>query len=99
MLEGSGVAEEAHVEVVTLEGGRAVLMAEKMPPVPEDRTCQIWVIKEGDPRPSGLFEPDREMVATAVTTPLRGGDVIAVTVEPEGGSPEPTSDPMLTAKL
>jgi anti-sigma-K factor RskA len=99
VLHGSGVAQEAHVELVALEGGRAVLMAKNMPPVPEDRTIQIWVIKDGDPKSGGLFEPDREMVATAVTVSLHGGDVLALTIEPEGGSPNPTSDPMMTAKL
>ena len=99
VLEGSGVAEEARAEVVVLESGRAVLMAENMPPVPEDRTMQIWVIEDDDPEPGGLFEPDDEMVAAAITHPLRGADAIAVTVEPDGGSREPTSHPMLTAKL
>ncbi len=99
VLEGSGVAEEVRAEVVVLEGGRAVLMAENMPPVPEDRTMQIWVIEDDNPEPGGLFEPDDKMVAAAITHPLRGADAIAVTVEPDGGSRKPTSHPMLTAKL
>jgi anti-sigma-K factor RskA len=99
VLEGSGVAEEVRAEVVVLEGGRAVLMAENMPPVPEDRTMQIWVIEDDNPEPGGLFEPDDKAVAAAITHPLRGADAIAVTVEPDGGSRKPTSDPMLTAKL
>jgi anti-sigma-K factor RskA len=99
VLEGSGVAEEVRAEVVVLEGGRAVLMAENMPPVPEDRTMQIWVIEDDNPKPGGLFEPDDKMVAVAITHPLRGADAIAVTVEPDGGSRKPTSHPMLTAKL
>ncbi len=99
VLEGSGVAEEARAEVVVLESGRAVLMAENMPPVPEDRTMQIWVIEDDNPEPGGLFEPDDKMVAAAITHPLRGADAIAVTVEPDGGSRKPTSHPMLTAKL
>jgi anti-sigma-K factor RskA len=99
VLEGSGIAEEVRAEVVVLEGGRAVLMAENMPPVPENRTMQIWVIEDDDPEPGGLFEPADKMVAAAITHPLRGADAIAVTVEPDGGSPEPTSHPMFTAKL
>jgi len=99
VLEGSGIAEEVRAEVVVLEGGRAVLMAENMPPVPENRTMQIWVIEDDNPEPGGLFEPADKMVAAAITHPLRGADAIAVTVEPDGGSPEPTSHPMLTAKL
>jgi anti-sigma-K factor RskA len=99
VLHGSGVAQEAHVELVPLEGGRAVLMAKNMPPVPEDQTMQIWVIEDDVPKPGGLFEPDDEMVATVVTKPLHGADAVAVTVEPDGGSRKPTSDPMMTAKL
>ena len=99
VLEGSGAAAEVRAEVVTLEGGRAVLMAENMPSVPEDRTMQIWVIEDDTPKPGGLFEPDDDVVAAAVTHSLRGADAIAVTIEPKGGSPEPTSDPMMMAKL
>ncbi len=99
VLQGSGVAEKARAEVYTFEDGRAVLMAENMPPVPEDRTMQIWVIEDDVPKPGGLFEPKGKMVAAAITHPLRGADAIAVTVEPDGGSPQPTSDPMLTANL
>jgi anti-sigma-K factor RskA len=99
VLEGSGVAEEVRAEVVVLESGHAVLMAENMPPVPEDQTMQIWVIENDNPNPGGLFEPDEKMVAAAITHPLRGADAIAVTVEPDGGSRKPTSHPMLTAKL
>jgi anti-sigma-K factor RskA len=99
VLEGSGVAEEVRAEVVVLESGRAVLMAENMPTVPEDRTMQIWVMVNDNPKPGGLFEPDAEIVAAVITHPLRGADAIAVTVEPDGGSRKPTSHPMLTAKL
>ena len=99
VLEGSGVAEEVRAEVVVLGGGRAVLIVENMPPVPEDRIMQIWVIENDNPKPGGLFEPDDKMVAAAITHPLRGADAIAVTVEPDGGSRKPTSHPMLTAKL
>jgi anti-sigma-K factor RskA len=70
-----------------------------MPRVPEDRTYQIWVIEDDVPKPGGLFEPRGEQVAAVVEEPLQEGDVIAVTVEPDGGSPEPTTDPMMTAKL
>jgi anti-sigma-K factor RskA len=98
-LEGTGPAQQAHAEVMILEDDRAVLMAEDMPRVPQDRTYQIWVIEGDVPRPGGIFEPRGESVAAVVEEPLEEGDVIAVTVEPDGGSPQPTTDPMMTAKL
>lgn len=98
-LEGTGAAEEAQVAVISMEGHKPVLMAENMPPVPEGKTLEIWVIKNDVPRPSGLFDPDQDAVAAVVEVPLEGADAIAITIEPEGGSPQPTTDPMLSAKL
>ena len=98
-LGGAGTKQGARAELVTLEGDRAVLVAENMPPVPEGKTYQIWVIKGEAPKPSGLFEPRGESVAAVVETPVEGADAVAVTVEPEGGSKEPTTDPMLVGKV
>jgi anti-sigma-K factor RskA len=98
-LGGAGTEQGARAELVTLEGDRAVLVVENMPPVPEGKTYQIWVIEDDVPKPSGLFEPNQDSVAAIVEQPLNGGDVVAVTVEPEGGSPKPTSDPMLAAEV
>ena len=98
-LGGAGTEQGARAELVTLEGDRAVLVVENMPPVPEGKTYQIWVIEDDVPKPSGLFEPNQDSVAAVVEQPLDGGDVVAVTVEPEGGSPKPTSEPMLAAEV
>ena len=98
-LKGPGVAHGARAEVMILHNERAVLMAEDMPPVPENKTLQIWVIKDDVPKPGGLFEPKDEEVIVVVEAPLDGADAIAISVEPDGGSPEPTTDPMLAAKL
>lgn len=98
-LEGTGSARQAKAEVMILGEDRAVLMAEDMPPVPEDKTCQIWVIEDDVPRPSGLFEPGEGPIAVVVENPVSRADAIAVSLEPEGGSTEPTTKPMLAARL
>jgi len=98
-LGGTGTKQGVRAELVTLEGDRAVLMAENMPPVPEGKTYQIWVIRGGTPQPSGLFEPKGDSIAAVVETPVEGADAVAVTVEPEGGSKEPTTDPMLVGEV
>jgi len=98
-LKGAGTQHGAEAEVLTLEGDRAVLVVENMPPVPEGKTYQIWVIEDDVPKPGGLFKPGQDSVAAIVERPLGGGDVIAVTVEPDGGSPQPTSEPMLAAEV
>ncbi|HVD44293.1 MAG TPA: anti-sigma factor [Rubrobacter sp.] len=98
-LGGVGTKQGARAELVTLEGDRAVLVAENMPPVPEGKTYQIWVIKGDTPQPSGLFEPRGDSIAAVVENPVEGADTVAVTVEPEGGSKKPTTDPMLVGKV
>ena len=98
-LGGAGTKQGARAELVTLEDNRAVLVAENMPPVPEGKTYQIWVIKGDTPQPSGLFNPRGGSIAAVVEKPVEGADAVAVTVEPEGGSPKPTTDPMLVGEV
>jgi anti-sigma-K factor RskA len=98
-LEGPGEEQGAHGALITAEDSRAVLMLEDMPQIPEGMTCEIWVIEDDVPKPGGLFEPKADAVAAVVEEPLEGADAVAITVEPEGGSPQPTSDPMLSAEL
>ena len=98
-LGGPGTKQGARAKLVTLERGRAVLVADNMPPAPDGKTYEIWVIKGGTPQPSGLFKPKGDSIAAVVKKPVKGADAVAVTVEPEGGSKEPTTDPMLVGEV
>lgn len=98
-LGGSWAEQGARAEVTALKDDRAILVVEDMPTMPEDRTGQVWIIHDEVPQPSGLLEPSGNMAATAITTPLGGADAIAVTIEPAGGSDEPTTDPVLVKEL
>ena len=98
-LEGAWAQQGASAEVASIDENKVILVAENMPSVPENRTCQIWVIHDDVPTPSGLFDCDGNVTATAVTTPIEKADAIAVTVEPAGGSEKPTSDPVLLTEL
>jgi anti-sigma-K factor RskA len=98
-LEGSWAEQGAYAEVASMQENEIILVARNMPSVPEGRTCQIWVISDDVPKPSGLFQPDGNGTATPITNSITKADVIAVTVEPAGGSEQPTSDPVLLAEL
>jgi anti-sigma-K factor RskA len=98
-LEGAWADQGANAEVASIHENKIILVAKNMPSVPEDRTCQIWVISGDVHKPSGLFQPDGDMTAAPITNPITKADVIAVTVEPAGGSNKPTSDPVLSAEL
>jgi anti-sigma-K factor RskA len=99
-LEGTGAAQQASVEVMILEDqNHAVLIAEDLPSVPEDSTYQIWVIEGDVPRPNGLLESREGSTAAMLDDLPEQGDTIAITVEPAGGSPQPTTDPLLAGKV
>jgi anti-sigma-K factor RskA len=98
-LGGSWADQGVRAEVMSMDEDRAVLVVEDMPPMPEDRMLQVWVIHGDEPKPGGLLEPAGPMAATPITTPLKGADTLAVTVEPSGGSESPTTDPVLLTEL
>ena len=98
-MEGSGLASNVDGEVLLTDEGQAVLVARELPPAPEGEVYEAWLIRDGVPEPAGLFEPRDGDAAAAVRGSLEGVQAVAVTLEPEGGSPMPTSDPILLAPL
>jgi anti-sigma-K factor RskA len=93
--------QQASAELEVGDDG-ATLTANGLPPTPEGKTYMVWIQrKDGAVEPtSAFFTPGRDGAATA-SLPGDMNDVKAVLVntEPVGGSPAPTSDPVLTAKL
>jgi anti-sigma-K factor RskA len=80
----------------------AVLHASKLRPVPAGRTYQLWFIKDGKPVPSVTFDvaPAGEALVPQVTVPSEGQiSAAAVTEEPAGGSPQPTTPVLLVGAL
>jgi anti-sigma-K factor RskA len=99
-LEGTGAAQEVRGEVVRLGNDRAVLVADDLPSPPEGKTYEAWIIRDDVPEPAGLFEPNETGSAAApIEGSIEGADVVAVTVEPSGGSSSPTDDPLITASI
>ena len=98
-MQGSGAASGTSAEVVKLENGQTIIVAENMPSPPEGKTMQIWLIQGESPRPAGTFQPGSGSVAAAIDGSLKKADAVAITVEPAGGSDEPTSDPVLQTSV
>jgi len=80
-----------------------LLLASNLPPAPTGKTYEMWMIpKSGKPVPAGLFQSESDGTAMylrkgAVDVATVG--IIAVTLEPEAGSPQPTSTPIIVAAL
>ncbi len=74
--------------------GRAVLTTKGMAPAPAGTVYELWL-----QRPDGHMTPAGLMPSGADQTFLLDGDAsqaiaAGITVEPEGGSPQPTSEPI-----
>ncbi|WP_210479627.1 anti-sigma factor domain-containing protein [Naasia sp. SYSU D00948] len=62
--------------------------------LPEGSTFQAWYVEESGPESAGIVDPD----AGPNYRMLEGdydGEPVAMTIEPEGGSAEPTTEPMV----
>jgi anti-sigma-K factor RskA len=80
----------------------AIVHGFRLKPVPAGRAYQLWFIKDGKPVPSVTFkpEPDGHAKVEQVSVPPDGDvSAAAITVEPEGGSPQPTSPILLVGPL
>lgn len=86
--------------VLSPSSGRAVLLANGMEQAPDEHTYELWLLAGGRASPAGLFAVDATGRAThLVRGDLREAEAIGVTVEPAGGSPAPTTDPVMVIEF
>jgi len=76
-----------------------LLIASNLPALPAGKAYEMWVIpKGGTPRPAGLFQSRPQRTAMNILSgPVDSNVTVAVTVEPESGSPAPTSNVLFAA--
>jgi anti-sigma-K factor RskA len=100
-LAATGAASAAHAQL-TIEDGHATLAADHLPQPPKGRVYQVWLKpRDGKAVPtSSLFVPRSDGTAV-VSVPASAAkmDLVMVNTEPPGGSPAPTTQPVLTAKM
>jgi anti-sigma-K factor RskA len=73
----------------------SVFVVEGLEDIPEDETYQLWLFEGETPVSAGTFEVEDGRAVLETGRSLEGFSGAAVTVEPEGGSRGPTSDPVL----
>lgn len=80
---------------------RLVLIGRGMPTLPGNQTYQLWLMTEtGAPISGGVFRPDQAgNVEVPASGNLDGVDQMGVSVEPAGGSPQPTPSTVQVLKL
>jgi anti-sigma-K factor RskA len=80
--------------------GEAVFLADAMESAPHEHTYELWVIDDEGATPAGLFDTDDDGRAMQIMTgDFANAAAIGVTIEPTGGSPEPTTEPVMVFEL
>ncbi|MCQ6554216.1 anti-sigma factor [Streptomyces sp. C10-9-1] len=95
VVSGGELADGARATVVVSRSrNQAVFVASGMPEPPAGSVYQLWYDDEGGMRPAGLMDPSQTAQVLLMDGPLDGATGMGVTVEPAGGSPQPTSAPV-----
>jgi anti-sigma-K factor RskA len=94
-LAGQPAAPQARARALWSRDRGMVFTASNLPPLPAGRIYQVWVVTPAAPISAGLLAPDAGgggsvyfSTAPDIPTPV----ALAVTLEPAGGVPAPTSD-------
>ena len=93
-LAGQTAAPSAMARALWSRQRGLVFTATNLPPLPEGRTYQLWVVTAQMPVSAGIFAPDTSGrgIGVFTTSPDIGAPkAFAVTVEPAGGVPAPTN--------
>ncbi|MDN3292592.1 anti-sigma factor [Streptomyces ficellus] len=95
-VTASGKGGAKATVVVSREENSAVFLASGLPELPSGKTYQLWFADGGKMRPAGLTRTDGGLVMEG---DVDGASGVGVTVEPAGGSPQPTSTPLMLMTL
>jgi anti-sigma-K factor RskA len=83
--------------IASAAAGEAVVTLSGYGDLPAGRVHQLWLMRPGaQPHSLGLFTADTPLVATGLD---EAATSLAVTVEPGGGSPQPTTQPVVQLTL
>ena len=87
---------DLHVKMVQ-EGDSGTLQLSGVHQLPPDKVLEAWVERDGEVEAvPALFVPDRHGQAETRIADMNGVAVVMVTEEPQGGSDQPTGEPIVT---
>jgi anti-sigma-K factor RskA len=78
---------------------RIAVVADDVPQLDATQTYQMWAIADGAPSSIGLLSPDDGRGRVIVPFDATRADTFAMTIEPAGGSAQPTSEPVFVATI
>ena len=76
--------------------GSSAVMVDGLPALEAGKVYELWYIDDGGARAAGTFTVgDSGSTWRVLDGEMRAGDLVGVTVEPAGGSEQPTTDPIV----
>jgi len=87
---------------IVMSGSRQALVftAAGLHALPDSHGYELWLIGPAGTRPAGMLPPGSHgMTGPVIASGLRGGDRLALTAEPAGGTSAPTAPMMLDVAL
>ncbi|MEX1038189.1 MAG: anti-sigma factor [Acidimicrobiia bacterium] len=80
--------------------GLGVFSAEGLDPVDPSEVYELWTISSDGASPAGTFRPDPQGgTSQLVSGDLREVEALGVTIEPAGGSEQPTGEILISGEL
>jgi anti-sigma-K factor RskA len=92
-LEAAGGGEVTLVS--SAAQGRSVVIAEGLADVGSDHTYELWYIDDSGAASAGTFDTSGAETWRVLEGAFAPGVAVGVTVEPAGGSPQPTTEPIV----
>lgn len=92
---------DGHAATLVWSGelGLSALLVDDLPELPADQDYQLWYMNDAGAFPAGTFDSaGTGTVWRVLEGTMKAGDQVGLTVEPEGGSPEPTSEPIVAIR-
>lgn len=78
--------------------GSSALIATGLPALPITKTYELWYMRDGKAIPAGTMRPDSGASWRVLNGVMMPGDTVGMTVEPIGGSQQPTTKPIVAIR-
>ncbi len=83
--------------VIVSSGGSGAIVLSALPAAPAGKTYEAWVIRGEVAAPAGTFRGGAPTTYVKLSRRVPSGAKVAVTIEPAGGSAQPTSAPFVVS--
>lgn len=85
---------------LSAQADKGAVITHDLPQLEQDRTYELWLISDEGAQPAGLIQADAAgQTSMSLLEGVSGATHLGITVEPAGGSPQPTTDPIMLQEL